>query len=159
SNQTITVEGALELMTSAGTGKDYVGLWRDVREFQPPAGDAQLPALVESATVTSLAAAMATLDRAFDQVKLCSRTDWKAPADHADLNPLAEARLVQEGLHESRRHCSKDAPEEFRRWLEESDTLAEQLCRAISESDTAKASIALKALEARCIQCHVQYRN
>lgn len=159
SNNSLTHEQAVELMKSAGTGKDYIGLWRDVKAFEPPAKDAVLPELVEVAKVESLAAAMAKLDRAFDNVKLCAKSDWKAPADHPDLVPAAEVRLVKEGLHESLRHCTGDHPEEFRNWLKQSDELSEQLCTAIKDSDTTKASSLRKSLESKCVECHVKYRN
>ncbi len=35
SNGSIKLDDALELMKSAGTGKDYKGLWRDVKAFKP----------------------------------------------------------------------------------------------------------------------------
>lgn len=159
SNGSLTHAQAVELMKSAGTGKDYTGLWRDVKAFQPPSKDVKLPELLEVAKVESLAAAMAKLDRAFDHVKLCAKSDWKTPADHPDLLPATEARLVQEGLHESLRHCTGDHPEEFRNWLKQSDELAEQLCKAIQDSDTTRASSLMKSLEAKCAACHVAYRN
>lgn len=159
SNGSISLEHALDLMKSAGTGKDYVGLWRDVKAFKPASNDASLPELVEIAKVESLTTAMASVGRAFDNVKLCGMSDWNTPADHPDLVPAAEARLVQEGLHESLRHCDTAASDEFRQWLSQSDDLAEQLCQAISARKSADATSAFRALEAKCVECHTKHRN
>jgi protein tyrosine phosphatase (PTP) superfamily phosphohydrolase (DUF442 family) len=152
-------EQAIELMKKAGTGKDYVGLWRDVNRFVPPSANIQLPELVEVAKVESMAAAMAKLDRHFDNLKACAKADWQTPASHPDLVPAAEALLVQEGLHESQRHCSGAHDATFREWLKESDTLASGLYAAVKAEDKASAATLLKSLEQKCVQCHQAYRN
>jgi protein tyrosine phosphatase (PTP) superfamily phosphohydrolase (DUF442 family) len=166
----LNAEQATALMTRAGTGKDYAGLWRDVRHFVPPPADAELPALVEVAEVASLAAAMAGLDRSFDHLKLCATAGWKAPDEHPDLVPVTEALLVREGLAESLRHVKKEASEsldaadpgaseEFRTWLADSVKEAEQLEEAVRRSDAVLADQLLKQLDRSCRQCHEKYRN
>ena len=150
---------ATALMTKAGTGKDYTGLWRDVRDFEPPAADAELPELVEVARVESLAAAMAKIDRHFDHLKLCASADWKSPKEHPDLDASAESLLMQEGLHECLRQLTGNHDEQFQHWLKDSDDAAAELHRAIKAGDPTKASQLLKSLEKTCIQCHAAYRN
>src|SRR5262249_15241787 len=62
---------ALQILELAGTGKEYPGLWRDVVACTAPSADEKPPELVEVAEVDSLAAAMAGVDRHWDNVKLC----------------------------------------------------------------------------------------
>ena len=66
-------EDALKILKNAGTNKNYQGLWRDVERYKPPAPEAKLPELVEIAKVESLAAAMAKIDRAYDNLNDCYR--------------------------------------------------------------------------------------
>jgi len=150
---------ALKLLEVAGTGKEYPGLWRDVESFAPPAPDATLPDLVETAQVKSLAAAMASLDRHWDNLKLCRDAGWKTPAEHPDLDPLQEALLLREGLHEALRTAPADrfdAP--FREWLSDAETLAVRLEESLSD-DADAAGETLTRLESACQRCHARYRN
>ena len=116
-------------------------------------------ALVEIAELESLPAAMARLDRNFDNLKLCRTAGWKAPADHPDLNPVIEALLVQEVLHECCRHLEADRDPQLREWLEQSDDIAGALHRALTEQDFSAADPLLSSLGEKCVQCHVAFRN
>ena len=94
---------ALKILEQAGTGKEYRGLWRDVAAFRPLPPQAKLPALEEAADVETLTAAMAEIDRAFDELKRSRRAGWGVPAEHPDLVPAAQATLLREQFHESAR--------------------------------------------------------
>src|SRR5687767_7758627 len=107
----MTGKEALSILVRAGTSKDYSGLWRDVDAYTPPPADAELPELVEVAEVGSFTAAMAQVDRAFDNLKLCREAKWSVPPDHPDLVPAQEALLLQEGLHEAGRNAGEDYDE------------------------------------------------
>ena len=159
STGSLTQVQALELMTTAGTSKDYTGLWRDVENFIPPGPDDVLPELLEVAPVDSIAAAMAKIDRSFDNLKLCAAAGWRTPDNHQDLVPASEALLVQEGLHETARHLEPQHDEQFRKWLSESDSLTADLCAAVKSGDNAMAAVQLKAVEQSCRRCHSTYRN
>jgi protein tyrosine phosphatase (PTP) superfamily phosphohydrolase (DUF442 family) len=152
------VDAALAFLKLAGTGAEYEGLWRDVREFTPLQEDARLPELVETAEVDSLAAAMAVLDRAWDGVKLCQAAGWTTPPDHADLAPPHQALLVFEGLIESRR--TLDGTDETLEMLMD-DALAHsaQLRQSLEAGRGDEATAAFKRLEASCAACHNAYRN
>ena len=118
----VDLAGALKIMQNAGTSRDYKGLWRDVESYEVPSADTPLPELVEVAKVESLAAAMARIDRNFDNLKLCAAADWKTPADHPDLVAQQEALQLQESLYESsRRLAKKEQAAEYdatvREWL------------------------------------------
>lgn len=156
---TLTPDKAVGLMNRAGTGKNYAGLWRDVKAFKVPSLEAKLPELVEVAEVESMAAAMAKLDRNFNNLKQCEKAGWKSPGDHPDLSPAAEALLVFEGLSECERHLSQDHDDVFREWLKESVADSKDLIKSIEAGDTAKSTQKLNRLEEKCLQCHQSYRN
>lgn len=157
----MTEQQAMAYLTKAGTGKEYSGLWRDVAEFTPPPADAKLPELVAVAQVSSLAGAMADLDRAWDRLKLCAAAGWRTPADHADLTPAHEALLVWEALRESRRTLNtgdaKTAGIDAN--LREAVQMAQRLREALADGDQAAATRSLEALSTSCRTCHAAHRN
>jgi len=154
-------KSALHILEWAGTSKNYAGLWRDVEAYQPPAAGEQLPELVEVAEVSSLAAAMAKIDRAFDNLKLCRDAFWQTPADHPDIVPKQEALLVKEGLREVARNLSTDKDDRFKNLLAE----AVQRAGALEESfaganaDNVTTDQNFDEMNAACQQCHKAYRN
>jgi len=150
---------AIEILRTAGTDKNYQGLWRDVESFVPPASDAELPELVEVAEVGSLAAAMAQLDRHFDNLKLCRAAKWQTPADHADLVPAQEALIVKEGLREAARQLGPEHDARFREWLAEAEQLADKLETALRATPPVDVEPEYARLEQSCKQCHKAYRN
>ena len=147
------------ILEAAGTGQNYPGLWRDVAHYTPPPADAVLPELVETAEVESFAAAMAKIDRNFDNLKLCQQAGWSVPADHPDLVAQQEALILKEGLRESARNLVEDRDARFKTWLTESEALAEQVEMALRHKDPARASVQMKLLEDSCKRCHGKYRN
>lgn len=160
----VDLAGALKIMQNAGTSRDYKGLWRDVESYEVPSADTPLPELVEVAKVESLAAAMARIDRNFDNLKLCAAADWKTPADHPDLVAQQEALQLQESLYESsRRLAEKEHAVEydatFREWLTESDTVARTLYKSLEAKDEVAATAAFTTLQKNCKQCHAKYRD
>jgi protein tyrosine phosphatase (PTP) superfamily phosphohydrolase (DUF442 family) len=148
-----------EILTRAGTSKDYVGLWRDVAAYEPPPQDAALPELIEVAEVGSFAAAMAQIDRSVDNLKLCRDANWGVPPDHPDLVPSQEALLLQEGFHEAARNLADEYDEQFETWLHEADALAADLRAALEAGDHAAATERAALVEQACKQCHKQYRD
>lgn len=156
---TASKQEALDLMKRAGTGKDYIGLWRDVEAFKLPENDEVLPELTESVKVESLAAAMAKLDRHFDHVKLMAKSEWKAPKEHPDLVASAEALLVEEGLTESLRNCDPKADAKFTELMSQSVKSAGELLEAIQKNDATKAKQLMEVLTQSCTRCHTEFRN
>lgn len=149
----------LEVLNRAGTGRDYTGLWRDVAEFVPPPADLPLPELVEVAEVESFAAAMAQIDRHFDNVKLCQAADWRVPPNHPDLVPAHEALLLTEALHEAGRNLADDYGAEFRAWLGEAEQVAKQLHAALDKQQPKTATESTRHLMQACSRCHAAHRN
>ncbi|MBA2116323.1 cytochrome c [Bremerella alba] len=151
---------ALDFMRSAGTSSDYGGLWKEITEFKPVPFTTQLPMLVEVAEVESIAAAMAKIDRIYDHLVLCEKAQWKAPSEHADLDPAQQVLLMQEGLHETGRLLQEDEYDaKFRKMLVESETLSKKLKQQIEAGQKSEATKTLKAVKAACSACHHDYRN
>jgi protein tyrosine phosphatase (PTP) superfamily phosphohydrolase (DUF442 family) len=153
-------QDALRILELAGTGKEYPGLWRDVEHYQAPSPDAPLPELVEVADVGTLAAAMAGVDRQWDNLKLCRDSKWESPRDHPDLSPLQEAVLLREALHEAGRTTPADRfDERFRTWLSEAESLAAEIEANLKNSNHREAGRGFELLDQACKRCHAAYRN
>ncbi|MEZ6062373.1 MAG: hypothetical protein R3C19_18680 [Planctomycetaceae bacterium] len=152
---------ALQILTDAGTSKEYAGLWRDVAAFVPPLPDTKLPELVEVADVEALAEAMARLSRSFDHLKRFRSMDWaKADAETApEITASREALLLSEILHETSRTLPADSDAEFVRLLTESDELASTLLIDVREEKVDAANQAFDRLSDCCHRCHVRFRD
>ncbi len=157
-------KGGLAILEKAGTSRDYPGLWRDVELYAIPSADMALPKLVEIAEVQSLPAAMATIDRTFDNLKLSAALDWKSPPDQPDLIATQQALQLHESLYEISRQLSGEVhaaeyDDTFRKWLTESDAEALKLHEALKANDSIVASGSLASLQKSCKQCHAAYRD
>ncbi len=150
---------ALNILERAGTGKEYPGLWRDVAAYCPPPSDARPPALKEIAEVDSLPAAMAQIDRAFDELKLSQQADWSIPPNHPDLAPAAQATLVREQFHEASRLLSSKHDARFKEWLSAAEAGSRDLEAALRGDDKTHATRSFQQLQNACKQCHAAYRN
>jgi protein tyrosine phosphatase (PTP) superfamily phosphohydrolase (DUF442 family) len=155
----IASDQARTILEVAGTGQQYPGLWRDVAGYTPPSDETELPPLVEEAQVESFAAAMAKIDRNFDNLKLCQQAAWSVPPDHPDLVALQESVILREGLREAQRNLASDRHKEFRGLLAESEALSQQLEESIRRRDHAQADAKFALLEAACKHCHNKHRN
>jgi len=151
---------ALQILETAGTGKEYAGLWRDVEAYIPPSADAELPELFEAAPVESLAAAMSSIDRHWDNLKLCRDSGWQTPSDHPDLAAAQEALVLREAFHEaSRAGQSGRFDERFQEWLAEAESVAAALEAGLRQPEHEDADERLQHLERSCKRCHEAYRN
>ncbi len=150
---------ALHILERAGTSKGYAGLWRDVENYMPPVAGAELPELVEVAEVNSFAAAMAQIDRSFDNLKLCRDAGWATPPDHPDIVPAQEALLLHEGLHEAGRNLEGPVDEQLKTWLAEADENAVSLLASLRDERAEGAGEQFNILEQTCKQCHKKYRD
>ena len=152
---------SLAILEKAGTSRGYAGLWRDVHQYVAPAAGAELPDLVAVAEVRSLAAAMALLDRAADNLKLCQSVGWKAPAEHPDLVYTQEALLLHEGFRETMRQLedSSNFDQPFLDWMRESDERSRQLLGSLQAGDYESADGHFTLLLQQCWQCHIHYRD
>jgi hypothetical protein len=152
-------KGALEILKKAGTSENYPGLWRDVEAFTKPGPGEELPELVSVADVDSMAAAMAKIDRATDNLKLFAAADWGVLDDHPDLAAAQEARKAKEGFEASLEKLAEESDEQLRSWLGESLSTAEVLEAALQRQDTVQTTEHFEALQEACKTCHANYRN
>jgi protein tyrosine phosphatase (PTP) superfamily phosphohydrolase (DUF442 family) len=150
---------AIKILERAGTGKEYPGLWRDVAAYRPPLNDARLPALKEVAEVDTLPAAMALIDRAFDELKLSQQADWSVPPNHRDLAPATQATLVREQFHEASRLLSGQHDARLKEWLSAAEARSRDLEAALRGDDKTQATRCFQQLQNACKQCHAAYRN
>lgn len=156
-----TPDEALDILETAQTSRDYVGLWRDVAAFTPPSMEEPLPELFEVAAVSSLAERMAAIDRDFDRLKLCRQNQWQTPESHPDLIPVHSALLIKEGLRESTR-ASEDQPgSPLATWLEQATVEAQALEVALREPTTPAEVLEARfqKVQSSCRACHKRFRN
>ena len=154
-----TGEQSLQLLKLAGTGQEYAGLWRDVAAYRPPRSGTKLPALVETAEVESLTAAMARVDRHWDNLKLCRDAGWQTPPAHRDLVPAREALLMKETFHEARRTLGPEYDSQFQSALEAAEQIATEIEAALNSDQRDTLGMRMESLDKSCKQCHVKYRN
>jgi protein tyrosine phosphatase (PTP) superfamily phosphohydrolase (DUF442 family) len=151
---------ALKILEMAGTGREYPGLWRDVAACTAPSPDETSPELVEVAEVDSLTAAMAGVDRQWDNVKLCREAGWTTPPAHPDLTPAQAALLLREAFHEAKRTIPADRFDgQFREWLADAESLASQIEQNLKSAKSAEAARRFDLLDQTCKRCHAKYRN
>jgi protein tyrosine phosphatase (PTP) superfamily phosphohydrolase (DUF442 family)/soluble cytochrome b562 len=150
---------ALEVLERAGTSRDYQGLWRDVAAYTPPPPESQLPELVETAVVRSLAASMAQVDQSFDSMKRSRDAHWRAPVDRPGFDPALEALLIQETLHEAARNLTTSRDAAFQHGLADAERLAGELQRALKHGELAAAEQHFVRLQHACTACHRKYRD
>jgi hypothetical protein len=105
---------------------------------------------------------MVEVDEVFDHIKALEKAGWKAPANHPDLVPAAEAGRLENLL----RHLDSDTEvhaqtHEFRQWLLQAADEAKRLEDALTASpvETTKAASSFQLLTQGCKQCHVKYRD
>ncbi|MCB9867453.1 MAG: cytochrome c [Phycisphaerales bacterium] len=151
------------LLEEVGTSPHYPGLWAAVADAHPLA-DAVMntaPAdFPERAEVGDFTAAMAAVDRAWDNLKAIQEADWNTPADHPDLVPLAEAsRLADLFQHLPTDRTALGKPEDFQQMLFAAGTRATALEKSISDADPERSAAAFDALAQSCKECHSKYRN
>jgi len=150
---------AIDYLADAGTSRDYVGLWRDVKGFRQPLAQELLPELVPVAEVDSLTAAMAGLDRAWDRLNSLRRNGWKPLAGHPDITAAREALLLEEGFRESVRALGADGEPSLRSGLNQAEASARALGRALGDGRLEQAAALGDELKRSCAACHQRQRN
>lgn len=153
-------EAGLEVLRSAGTSKDYPGLWRDVAGWSALRPDQSAPDLVEAAKVAPFTESMAELDRTWDRIKELRRADWQG-IDGVESTMHVESALLLQQLQD----CAGQLPVEhlqeakLLRGMEEVVAYAEQLHSAAFAGDVDLMEESFSDLRASCKDCHADYRN
>ncbi len=154
------IDAALAYLGVAGTSKDYAGLWRDVGAYDAEAvaagGEMELH---EITPISDFAGEMAKIDRTWDRLKLCKAAGWTTPADHPDVDPKHEAKMIEESLRELNRLQSEHDSEDMKERMTESEGFAAQLHEYLKGDNVTSADVAFGNLGKSCKSCHELYRN
>ena len=165
----ITNATALSILKLAGTSPNYKGLSESVRQATPCDPDTlgQLRVTFkEVQEIPPLVEAMVELNRALENLKLLSASRWIAPSKHPDLDPAHQALLIREIYTELRRTPNSMQADDFRQWLKDAETTADNLESAIrkwerrgNNQPPEKLSKLLRLIESNCKTCHTKYRD
>jgi len=150
---------ALSVLNKAGASKDYVGLWRDVGNYAPPAKDAKLPELKATADIGAFTSQMVEIGRGLDRLKLCQTAGWQPPRKHPDWVPWREASILHEGLQQADKKRSGSKDSRFRTILSDAAKLAGQLEVSLRSEQKEQATEQYTKLKQSCSECHKAYRN
>ncbi len=148
----------------AGTGKEYAGLYRDVRGFVSPTAEflASRPPLLEVAKTSTLIDAMVAIDEHSDHLKTAQKAGWKDIPGSPEVKPAQEATLLWEQLRElARHHDTAGKSEDYRKLLTESETGAEALRDELKKPslDRVRLDEGFKKVGQSCTACHKTFRN
>jgi hypothetical protein len=105
---------------------------------------------------------MVEIDEVHDHLKAIDKADWKVPAIHPDLVPVAEAGRLADLLRYAKDEPRSQAkPAEFVEWLANSSKLAEALeARLLAGGGSATELHDMFVRVSRtCTDCHVKYRT
>ena len=156
-------------MKVSGTAEGYKGLWAcaakasvmQAREID--AAPAEFPEVTRPGTVV---AAMVAADEALERLRSVERNGWRAPAEHPDLAPAADAAAIAEvfRLLDAAGHLDSlcdDARADFRALLAANATQAGALegLLAAGSTDAERLGVAMKDLAAGCKACHLRHRD
>ncbi|HVZ94960.1 MAG TPA: hypothetical protein VG797_10670 [Phycisphaerales bacterium] len=161
----LTPEGAVERMKISGTAPNYKGLYACASNAAPldaAAIDAVDPNFPEISKPAGFVKAMTEIDEITDRLKLIEKAGWKAPPDHPDLVPVAEAGRMADlfrFVHDDER--AKAKPEDFAEALRTDGARVQTIedLLATAEPDKAKLSEQFKLVVASCKDCHAKYRD
>jgi protein tyrosine phosphatase (PTP) superfamily phosphohydrolase (DUF442 family) len=158
-------EQADSVLKTFGTGANYTGLWRAAHDARPTdlARLAKLDVnFVEHMPIGALGESMVAVDHRFDSLKLSQKLGWRVPPDHPDIDPPHEALQLHEHFLEIARLNDVVAkPDDFRKWLADSNDAARSLHEALKASppNIAAANVAFNRASTSCIACHKAYRD
>ena len=154
----------MQWLKQAGTSPDYPGLYRDVREFQPPtsASLAAVKQLPEAAQISSLVETMVAMDELLERLKGAQKTGWKSVPGHPDIQPAHEATLLWEQFRELVRGSEREKrPADYLTRLVDAEKSADRFRSLLRQSpvDSTGAESVFKQVIRSCSACHQQHRN
>ncbi len=159
----ITSDEGEALMRRSGTSDSYPGLYRAVRTASPAPMDeieAATATLTERAVVTGMVYAMAEIERTFERLGETRLAGWRAPDDHPDLVPAAEAGMLADRFRDlvtDPDTLKHDAA--FQAEIKRSHEMALALEEALVAAEHKQASDLWQNLKTACSDCHAVHRN
>ncbi|MFO0829530.1 MAG: cytochrome c [Phycisphaerales bacterium] len=161
----LTNDAAVARMKVSGTAPNYTGLYSCTQKAAVleaatiDAASAEFPAVTKP---KSMVKAMVEIEEVVDHLKLIEKAGWKAPGDHPDLVPAAEAGRLADLLRNLDGDAgTKKRPPEFATLLAEKAKVAQALedLLVAPQTDAAKATEQFKLVNASCKECHRSYRD
>lgn len=158
-------DAARARMAVSGTSPNYKGLFHCVESATVASEDdlrAASDEFPESWKTSGLVRTMVRIEAAADHLKLIEKAGWKAPADHPDLIPVAEAGLLADLLRnlQDDEHC-RAKPSDFLVQMLATSREAERLEELLNDgaADNAAMSGAFANIDRQCRGCHTAYRD
>ena len=161
----ITPDQGVAIMKTAGTAPSYKGLYQcvaiaavaDVSAIESAPGE-----FVAVAKVSNMVDAMVEADHTFEHLKAIKENGWRAPSDHPDLVPVAEAGRLADALRIASEDpaCAAESAEFSGLMLKASRNVEALEALLAEESADAKSrDAAFAVVQADCKSCHVTYRD
>lgn len=151
----LSLEEALRLMSKAGTGKEYVGLWKAVRDFESRSSISASPELYERQPADQVAGQMLIADESMEMLQKLA----VSKSSHDDIEGIAhQIVLLREAIAESRRFSDPEQADLMEQFTKSED-LIRRLGRAAAKPTEAAFSDTLQSLGTSCKDCHRDHRN
>lgn len=157
----VTSDQAVRDLERAGTGKEYSGLYANVRDYRPTMAeiDAVKPDFPEVTPPPALVETMVRIEKRFSRLTVAQKAGWKA-SEGKPFDPAQEALQLQELCTELNRLPEvKQRPGDFRAWMAESEANGKALEAALRAGKLDEANTALGKVTAGCASCHAKYRD
>lgn len=161
----ITPEAAQKRMKVSGTSPNYKGLYQCVASAAPVTTETLnrvSAAFPEISRPSGMVKSMTEIDEVTELLKLIQKAGWKAPRNHPDLVPAAEAgRLADLFRHLTVDEQVRQKPKEFAQWLLDASEDITAIEEALAKGDP-PADLLNKRWERvvkSCTDCHVKYRD
>lgn len=169
-NGTWTPEQANDWLRTAGTGTNYVGLFRSVREFQrPTSGElgAASSTFPEVSPVSGVVEWMVRIDTHWDRLKAARVGGDRELGKPGETALAHDALMLAEAMRETRRLAESERKgAEFVNWLRDSEEEAGRAERWLRELDGGgnkqarhDVDMSLDAIARSCTRCHKSYRD
>lgn len=152
-------------MKVSGTAANYTGLYECVAIASVISADDRKKvdgSFPQVWKTTGMVQAMVHIDEANDHLKAIEKAGWKAPADHPDLVPAAEAGRLADGLRLLvDDHDTAQRPPEFADWMKRDAQMAQALEDGIVTGNwtNEQKSKQFAAIGQSCKACHTKYRD
>ena len=160
----MSADDAIARMKVSGTAPNYIGLYACVASTTAvdlttlDSVPADFPSVSKPADFVQ---AMLDLDEMLDHLTQIKNANWKAPADHPDLVPAAEAGRLADTpriLAESSR-AQREKPGFAQALLDDSANAQRLEDSILAGADSATLTDHLKLVAASCKDCHAKYRD
>lgn len=168
----LTPEQAIDRMKVSGTAPNYKGLYSctaNATVLDAKAIDAVAADFPEVSKPASFVKAMIEIDEINERLKAVKGAEWRTPAHHPDLVPVAEAarmadlfRLaLQSEKDQAGGRIGASRHEDFLAGLAINGAQAQTLedLLALEKPDTSALSAQFRLIQASCKDCHVKHRD